>query len=102
MYEIKAEVLDNALADISDVPVVCVENGTPTVVFSGNYEPPVNDLTNFLAALQRADEDLAAAAREGLYWQDGFYGGHGEAQFNGLTLVGVSKYDEDADDEEDE
>lgn len=86
MHTIPAHVLDSALADISDVPVVEVEDGTLKVTFSGNYEPPVNDLVDFLAALERANPEAGRAARDGLYWEDGFYGGYAEAHLNGLAL----------------
>lgn len=91
MHVIPAHVLDSALADISDVPVVEVEDGVLKVTFSGNYEPPVNDLVDFLGALQRTNPEAAEAAREGLYWEDGFYGGYAVAHLNGLALEGRSR-----------
>lgn len=86
MHLIPAHVLDAALADISDVPRVEIEDGVLKVTFSGNYESPVNDLVTFLSRLQRTNPEAADAARLGLYWEDGFYGGYGTATLNGLAL----------------
>lgn len=87
MYFIPAHALDTALADISDVPTVEVEDsGLLSVTFTGNYSNPVNDLADFLAALQRYDWTASEAAREGMEWSDGGYGGGGTAVFHGLRL----------------
>ena len=95
---ITASTLDQALADISDVPRVERDSGgSPVVIFSGAYEKPVNDLVAFLGRLQSIDSELAEAAREGLYWEDGGYSGHGTATLNALALDGVSQYEEKCD-----
>ena len=92
MHTIPAAVLDRALANISDVPEVETDEGL-LVRFSGSYESPVNDLTEFLAALQRQDEEAAQAAREGLYFRHGGYAGYGEAVLIGLRIEGKSAYE---------
>lgn len=92
--QVKASIIDNALANVSDVPSIGVKDGIPTITFSGNYEAPTTDLVEFLSRLQRNDDDAAEAARGGLHWQDGFYGGYGTATLNGVTLEGVSRYQE--------
>lgn len=92
MHTIPAAVLDRALANISDVPEVETAEGL-LVRFSGSYESPTNDLVEFLAALQRMDDDAATAARDGLYFRDGGYAGYGEAVLNGLRIEGKSAYE---------
>lgn len=100
---IKAGLVDDCLADISDVPLVEVdEHGHPVVTFTGNYVNPVNDLIDFLAALQTRDVDLAEAAREGLAWEDGGYASRGTATFNALRLDGKSVYDTEQDEDAEE
>lgn len=114
MQTLFASTLDQALANISDVPRVEVdETGSPKITFSGNYESPVNDLVTFVLALSRGilrDYDgpswsadvVIEAVESGLQYDDNHYGGHATVTLNGVTLDGTSKYDgETEEDDED-
>ncbi len=92
MKNILAARLDNALANVSDVPTVSTDSkGQPTIHFTGNYANAAEDMAEFLLSLSvRSSAETLEVIREGLRW-DSY---NGSVTLNGISIIGVSQYHE--------